>query len=92
MITSIDATAYYEETEPIGLINNRDPFKVSPGLSQSPRLPVSLNIGGVGYEALRKALGQSLAVDAIAKVGIQIGNYVDVILYHGKGIAAKVRF
>ena len=49
-------------------------------------------MGGVGYDALRKALGQSLEMDAIANVGIRIQNYVDVILYHGKGIAAKVRF
>jgi hypothetical protein len=46
---------------------------------------------GVGYDALRKALGQSLEMDAIANVGVLIGNYMDVILYHGKGIAAKVR-
>ncbi|KAJ5342010.1 hypothetical protein N7541_011134 [Penicillium brevicompactum] len=92
LITSIDATAYYEGKDPIGRINTHDPFKVSPGLSQSPRLPVDLNIGGVGYEALRKALGQSLEMDTIARVGIQIKNYVDEIMYYGKGIAAKVRF
>ncbi|OQE36326.1 hypothetical protein PENCOP_c012G04621 [Penicillium coprophilum] len=91
LITSIDATAYYEKNEPIGRINNREPFEVPPGVSKSPRLPVDLDIGGVGYDALRKALGQSLEMDAAAKVGVLIGNYMDVILYHGKGIAAKVR-
>lgn len=45
----------------------------------------------MGYDALRKALGQSLEMDAVAKVGVQIRNYVDVVLYRGKGIAAKVR-
>jgi hypothetical protein len=30
-------------------------------------------------------------MDAIAKVGVQIQNYVDVVFYRGKGIAAKVR-
>ncbi|KAJ5150750.1 uncharacterized protein N7500_010939 [Penicillium coprophilum] len=91
LITSIDATAYYEKNEPIGRINNRKPFEVPPGVSKSPRLPVDLDMGGVGYDALRKALGQSLEMDAAAKVGVLIGNYMDVILYHGKGIAAKVR-
>ncbi|KAJ6012712.1 hypothetical protein N7522_003067 [Penicillium canescens] len=91
LITSIDATAFYEKNDPIGRIQNHDPFKVPPGLSQTPRLPVDLNIGGVGYDALRKALGQSLEMDAVAKVGVQIRNYVDVVLYRGKGIAAKVR-
>ncbi|KAJ5446936.1 hypothetical protein N7445_001757 [Penicillium cf. griseofulvum] len=91
LITSIDATAFYEKNEPIGRINNHNPFEVPPGISKSPRLPVNLDMGGVGYDALRKALGQSLEMDAIAKVGVLIGNYKDVILYHGKGIAAKVR-
>lgn len=62
-----------------------------PGISRSPRLPVDLDMGGVGYDALRKALGQSLEMDAVAKVGVLIGNYTDVILYRSKGIAAKVR-
>jgi hypothetical protein len=64
---------------------------VLPGISKSPRLPVDLDMGGVGYDALRKALGQSLDVDAVAKVGVQIGNYGDVVFYHGKGIGTKVR-
>ncbi|KAI3126357.1 hypothetical protein DTO027I6_7032 [Penicillium roqueforti] len=92
LITSIDATAFYEENEPIGRINNRDPFAVPPGISKSPRLPVDLDMGGVGYDALRKALGQSLEMDAVAKVGVLIGNYMDIIFYHGKGISARVRF
>ncbi|CAI7564563.1 unnamed protein product [Penicillium glandicola] len=92
LITSIDATAFYEKNEPIGRINNHNPFEVPPGISTSPRLPVDLDMSGVGYDALRKALGQSLEMDAVAKVGVLIGNYMDVILYHGKGIAAKVRF
>ncbi|KAJ5502218.1 hypothetical protein N7463_005092, partial [Penicillium fimorum] len=91
LITSIDATAFYEKNEPIGRINNHEPFEVPPGISKSPRLPVDPDMGGVGYDALRKALGQSLEMDAAAKVGVLIGNYMDVILYHGKGIAAKVR-
>jgi hypothetical protein len=33
-----------------------------------------------------------LEMDAVANVGLQIKNYVDVVRYHGKGIAAKVRF
>ncbi|KAJ5214376.1 hypothetical protein N7449_001545 [Penicillium cf. viridicatum] len=91
LITSIDATTFYEKNEPIGRINNREPFEVPPGISRSPRLPVDLDMGGVGYDALRKALGQSLEMDAVAKVGVLIGNYMDVILYNGKGIMAKVR-
>jgi hypothetical protein len=91
IITSIDATALYDKNEPIGKINYKLPFDVPPGISHSPRLPVDLVLGGVGYDALRKALGQSLMIDAVAKVGIKIENYEDIVFYNGTGIGAKVR-
>lgn len=54
-------------------------------------MPVDLVLGGVGYDALRRALGQSLLIDAVSKVGIKIQNYEDVVFYNGTGIGAKVR-
>lgn len=54
-------------------------------------MPVDLELGSVGYEALRKALGQELDMDAVAKIGVRVGNYRDEVVYRGKGIAAKVR-
>ncbi|KAJ5172436.1 hypothetical protein N7492_005029 [Penicillium capsulatum] len=90
-ITSIDATAFYEKDEPVGRINYKESFNVPPGLSQTPRLPVDPVVGGIGYDALRKALGQSLQMDAVARVGVCIEKYTDEVFYHGKGIAAKVR-
>lgn len=62
-----------------------------PGSSQSPRLPVDLDFGGAGYEALKKALGGTLKLDAVAEVGVKLGDYENVIFYEGKGIGAKVR-
>jgi hypothetical protein len=50
-----------------------------------------LALEGVGYEALRKALGHELEMDAVAKIGVRVGNYRDEVIYRGKGIAAKVR-
>ncbi|KAJ5176274.1 uncharacterized protein N7482_002151, partial [Penicillium canariense] len=90
-ITSIDATAFYEKDEPVGHIKYYQQFDVPPGISHSPRLPVDLVLGGVGYDALRKALGQSLEMDAVAKVGVRIKKYADIVFYRGKGIGAKVR-
>lgn len=60
-------------------------------MSQTPRLPVDLVLGGVGYDALRRALGQSLQMDAVAQVGLRIGNYVDIVTFNGTGIGTKVR-
>ncbi|KAJ9642434.1 hypothetical protein H2199_004815 [Coniosporium tulheliwenetii] len=57
-LTHINATAYYHD-EPIGRILYDLPFAVPPGESQSPRLPVDWSLGSVGYEAVRKALGES---------------------------------
>lgn len=90
-ITSIDATAFYDKNEPIGRINYKLPLEVPPGISHTPRLPVDLVLSGVGYDALRRALGKSLLIDAVAKLGIKIQNYEDIVFYNGSGIGAKVR-
>lgn len=50
LITSINATAFYKMTEPIGHIDYQQPFKVPPGISHTPRLPVDLVLQGIGYE------------------------------------------
>lgn len=88
-ITSVDAVALYNHTEPVGTINYRLPFAVPPGISHTPKLPVDLNYG-VGYDALKRALGGTLRLDAKAKIGIRIGEYTTLISYQGKGIASKV--
>ncbi|OOQ82149.1 hypothetical protein PEBR_41813 [Penicillium brasilianum] len=89
-VTSMEATSYYED-EPLGHIHYYIPFDVPPGISHSPRLPVELILDGVGYDALRKALGQELVLDAVAKVGVRVKNYTDIVHYHGNGITSKVR-
>lgn len=90
-IDKIDATAFYNHTEPIGRIDYDLPFAVPPGESETPNLPVTLNFGGVGYEAVRRALGGTLSLDAKAKVSVTLGEYSTTIFYQGKGIGAKVR-
>ncbi|PGH27491.1 hypothetical protein AJ80_00732 [Polytolypa hystricis UAMH7299] len=90
-ITSVDATAFYNHTIPVGRIQYELPFAVPPGMSQTPRLPVDPSLGGAGYEALKKALGGTLKLDAIAEVGIQLQEYCDILFYKGKGIGARVR-
>lgn len=90
-VTSIDASAFYEKKEPIGTIDYNVPIKVPPGISRTPQLPVNLDLSGVGYDAVRRALGRSLKMDAEAKVGVRIRQYKDIITYHGTGISANVR-
>ena len=80
-ITSINATAIYKpddeelpESE-VGTIDYNGSFAVRPGESESPRLPVAWDLGSVGYEAVRKALGGTLKLRAVADVGVRIGRY-----------------
>lgn len=90
-ITSIDATAFYNHTEPVGHIDYDLPFAVTPGASQTPRLPVDWSIGGVGYDAVRSALGGSLKLDAKADIGIRVEDWETSFWFVGGGIGAKVR-
>lgn len=90
-VTSVDATAFYKQTEEIGAIHHQDPFEVPPGISQTPRLPVDLNLGGIGYSAVKRALGDSLNISAIAEIGVLVENYRESILYRADSISANIR-
>lgn len=89
-IEHINATAFYNHTEPVGVIITDDPFAAPPGLTQTPRLPVQWSPGHVGYDKLKEALGGTLKLDAAANVSIRIGNWVEQIYYEGHGIGARV--
>ncbi|KAL1960225.1 hypothetical protein VTO42DRAFT_8768 [Malbranchea cinnamomea] len=90
-ITSIDATAFYKRDKAVGRIQYKLPFAVPPALSRTPRLPVELDFGGTGYEALKRALGGTLKLDAVADVGVMLGDYEDLLFYQGEAIGVKVR-
>ncbi len=96
-ITSINAKAFYQPSDPtlpesqLGKILYDLSFKVTPGESESPHLPVIWDIGSVGYEAVRKALGGTLKLRAEADIGVRIGLYETNLWFMGKGIGASVR-
>jgi hypothetical protein len=91
-IEHINATAFYNHTESVGQILYDLPFKVPPGSSQSPKLPVDWSLDSVGYDALRKALGGTLKLDAKGVVSVRLGQWTETIWYAGSGIGASVRF
>jgi hypothetical protein len=86
----INATAFYNHTEPIGQIIAEDAFPAPPGLSQTPKLPVTWAPSHIGYGKLKEALGGKLKLDAVADVKIRVGNWVEQVHYVGQGIGAKV--
>lgn len=90
-VEQVNATAFYNHTEPIGRIFYDDTIAAPPGLSQTPRLPVTWSPSQVGYGKLKEALGGSLKLDAVANVTIRLGNWVEELTYEGRGIGARVR-
>lgn len=89
-IRDINATAYYNHTEPVGIIISHAEFEVPPGRSETPRLPVKWSPDHVGYDKLKQALGGNLKLDAVADVTLRLGNWIETVHYTGKGIGAKV--
>ncbi|KAF2759691.1 hypothetical protein EJ05DRAFT_463127 [Pseudovirgaria hyperparasitica] len=91
-LTWLNATAFYHE-EPAGKILYDDEIEVPPGLSTTPRLPVNWELGSVGFEAIRKALGGRLRLNATATVGVRIGEWEPRggLWFVGRGIGAGVR-
>ena len=89
-MTSINATAFYKEDR-VGTIAYDLPLAIPPGISVTPRLPVDWSLGSVGYDAVKKALGGQLKLQAVADVGVRIGEWEEAIWYQGKGIGAKIR-
>ncbi|KAK6825095.1 hypothetical protein PG987_012589 [Apiospora arundinis] len=89
-IDFVNATAFYNHTEEIGRIVRDLPFEAPPGQSTTPRLPVEWSVGSVGYDAVKKALGGTLKLDARANVDVRLGNWRESVWYIGRGIGARV--
>jgi hypothetical protein len=90
-IDHVNATAFYNHTEPIGRIEYDLPFAAPPGASETPKLPVDWSLDSVGYEKLKRALGGQLKLDAKAMVGIRLGAWKETVWYIGREIGANIR-
>lgn len=87
----INATAFWNHTEPVGQIIFDESFAAEPGLTETPRMPVQWSADHVGYDKMKDALGGKLKLDAVADVTVRMGNWVETVHYRGQGIGAKVR-
>lgn len=88
----VNATAYYNHTEPVGRIEYDIPFVVEPGGTRTPKLPVQWSFGSIGYDRVKKALGGELKLDAQANVTVRVGNWKQTVWYTGQGIGAHIGF
>jgi len=86
----VNATAFYNHTEPIGQILYDLPFAAPPGKSETPKLPVAWSLDSVGYGAVKKAIGGTLKLDTRATVDARLGNWKESLWYQGKGIGATI--
>ncbi len=59
-------------------------------MSTSPKLPVAWDITGVGYEAVKEAVGGRLKVDARADVVVGVGRWRERVWFVGRGVGAGV--
>jgi hypothetical protein len=89
-INWINATASHHNNT-VGHILYDLPFEVPPGRSVTPKLPVDWSIGSVGYDAVKKAVGGTLKLDAYADVRVQLGAWMGQVWVLGHGVGAKVR-
>lgn len=61
----------------------------SEGFTVTDKIPVE--VGSVGYDVIRRALGGELVVDAVANIVATVGKWRGRIRYDGKGLGADVR-
>ncbi|KFY91493.1 hypothetical protein V498_05431 [Pseudogymnoascus sp. VKM F-4517 (FW-2822)] len=90
-IETINATAFYNHTEPVGTIVYDLPLEIPPGLSETTKLPVEWDPESIGYDRIREALGGGLKLSAKAEVGVRLGKWKEKLWFEGEGIGAKVR-
>ena len=90
-LTYINATAFYNHTDPVGVITYDLPIEVPPGATKTPRLPVDWSLGSVGYDAVKDALGGTLKLAAKANVSVRIDQWVQLVHFEGDGIGAHIQ-
>ncbi|CEJ81618.1 hypothetical protein VHEMI01738 [[Torrubiella] hemipterigena] len=91
-IEKVNATAFYNHTQPVGTIVYNESIKVPPGITETPYLPVEWDLDSVGFDKMKDALGGTLRLDAVANVTVRLGEWVEEIYYQGRGIGASIGF
>ncbi len=91
IITYINAEAY-SDNQHLGVIQYGEALILKPGSNLTPKLPISINLDGVGGRMLRGALGGAVQVDVTANCTCSISRLEGFeISYRATGIPAHVR-
>ncbi|XXZ97679.1 hypothetical protein QA089_000156 [Meyerozyma guilliermondii] len=89
LVTILQAEASYDGTS-LGHIEHHEMLMVPPGVYKTPRIKLDIN-QGVGMDILRRAIDGTLRVNVTAVFDTTIQQFSLQLLYHGQGLAAKVR-
>ena len=90
-VQHLNATAFYNLTNPVGVIQYDKEWEIPPGISESPLLPVDWSLDSVGYSAIRDALGGRLKLAARANATIRVDKWIQSVWIEGRGIGAHIR-
>lgn len=89
LVTILQAEASYDGT-PLGHIDHHEMLMIPPGVYKTPRIKLDIN-QGVGMDILRRAIDGTLRVNVTAVFDTTVQQFSLQLLYHGQGLAAKVR-
>jgi hypothetical protein len=64
---------------------------VPAGVADTPKLAVEWRAGGLGYGAVRRALGGTLRLRGVAEAVVGVGEWSGRVWVRGAGIGARVR-
>ncbi len=86
----IRAVASYEGTE-VGYVENTPTLIITPGIYKSPRLAITY-AKGIYSDVLRKAINGKLAIDTIAYIVAELGEFKVDLVYQGNEVEADIRW
>jgi hypothetical protein len=92
LINSIFAEALYN-TSTVAVVDEPDlSWQIEPGLNESPRIRVDIAYDGIGGDAIKKALGGSLALNTSALINFNIDDLKHVRLnYTASQVHSRIR-
>lgn len=89
LVTILQAEASYDGTT-LGHLGHHEMLMIPPGVYKTPRIKLDIN-QGVGMDILRRAIDGTLRVNVTAVFDTTVQQFSLQLLYHGQGLAAKVR-
>ncbi|ODV82300.1 uncharacterized protein CANTADRAFT_60526 [Suhomyces tanzawaensis NRRL Y-17324] len=79
------------EDKVLGHLERPELLVVTPGVYQTPRIPIKI-ARGIGMDTLRKAINGDLEVDVVAVFKVRLDKFESELVYRGHGLKSQIRF